>query len=225
MPYAHYGFADYPDGQLRSSILDLANFLIMYLQDGAFNGQQLLSAGTLNEMLTPQVPALEATQGLNWYIEDIFLTGGETVSVWGHNGGESGVSTDMYIDPTNNMGVAVISNGEGDNLYVVDELYNYGLTLSASGVGNPPCESVGISFVNSAPSLIAYPIPASDFINVKLSSNQEVRISDTAGSIVFQRNYKQGTAVIPVTDIAPGIYLLSAKDDGGMNTHIFVISR
>ena len=98
-PYAHYGFADYPDGQLRSNILDLANFLIAVMQDGSFNGQQLLSGASINEMLTAQIPSLDATQGLNWYQEEIYLTGGGTVQVWGHNGGESGVSTDMYFNP------------------------------------------------------------------------------------------------------------------------------
>lgn len=143
-PYAHYGFADYPDGQLRSNILDLANFLIAVMQDGSFNGQQLLSGASINEMLTPQIPSLDATQGLNWYQEEIYLTGGGTVQVWGHNGGESGVSTDMYINPNNNIGVAVLSNGEGDNLNVIDELYNYALGLFSTGIGNPPCEALSI---------------------------------------------------------------------------------
>jgi CubicO group peptidase (beta-lactamase class C family) len=69
------------------------------------------------------------------------LSGGGIIDLWGHNGGEDGVSTDIYINPDNNIGIVVLSNGEGDNLYVVDELYDYALSLSTSGVGNPHCNA------------------------------------------------------------------------------------
>jgi len=111
LPYAHYGFADYPNGQLRSNVLDLANLLIAYLQNGSFNGNALLANSSVTEMLSPQVPSIEATQGLNWYTEEIYLNSGRTTSFWGHNGGEDGVSTHICIDPTNGIGIAVLSNG------------------------------------------------------------------------------------------------------------------
>jgi hypothetical protein len=47
----------------------------------------------------------------------------------------------MYINPDNDIGIIVLSNGEGDNLYVVDELYDYALFLNTSGVGSPPCNT------------------------------------------------------------------------------------
>ncbi|MBC8475452.1 MAG: beta-lactamase family protein, partial [Bacteroidetes bacterium] len=111
-PYAHYGFADYPDGQLRSDIIDIANFLIAYLQDGSFNASSILNSASIAEMLTLQVPGIENTQGLNWYTEELF-TATQIVTVWGHNGGESGVSTDFYMDKANNIAIAVLTNGEG----------------------------------------------------------------------------------------------------------------
>ena len=67
IPYAHYGFADYPDGQLRSSVIDLANFMIAYLNGGEFGSSSLLSPASIDEMWTPQIPELQAEQGLNWY--------------------------------------------------------------------------------------------------------------------------------------------------------------
>ena len=96
-------------------------------------------------MLTLQVPSIENTQGLNWYTEEIYLSGGGVITVWGHNGGEDGVSADMYINPDNNIGIVVLSNGEGDNLYVVDELYDYALSLNTSGIGNPSCNTTEIT--------------------------------------------------------------------------------
>lgn len=128
--YDQYGFADYPNGQLRLDILDLANFMIAFLQDGTFGSDEILSSHAVDEMLTLQVPNLDATQGLNWYQENIQLSGGGTIPLWGHNGGEDGVSTDMYINPDNGIGVAVLTNGEGDNSFIIDELYDYALGLS-----------------------------------------------------------------------------------------------
>ena len=221
VPYNHYGFADYPDGQLRSTTTDLANFLIAYLQDGSFNGQQLLSSTSINQMLSPQVAALEETQGLNWYLEEIYLTSGGTTNLWGHNGGESGVSTDMYIDRTNNIGVAVISNGEGDNLNVVDELYNYALTLSASGVGNPPCNALSVSNSNMNVSYRMYPNPSTG--NFFLETDQQqlgtISIRNSLGQITqhFQTNEQKTHLQITV----PGMYFVHIS--GKEHTHLTTI--
>ena len=68
-PYAHYGFPGYTSGLLRSNVLDLANFMIAYLQNGWFNNNQLLSEASVDEMLTFQVPDIDDAQGLNWYTE------------------------------------------------------------------------------------------------------------------------------------------------------------
>ncbi len=170
-PFSHYGFADYPNGLLRSSVKDLANFMIAYLQGGAFNGDQLLSEPSIEEMLTLQIQGIENTQGLNWYQTEIYLSGGGVVDLWGHNGGESGATTDLYIDPENEIGVVVLSNAEGENLYVVDELYDYALALSTSGVGNPACGTVSVaeaSIGEVPPSL--YPNPASGAFTIASES-------------------------------------------------------
>lgn len=140
IPYAHYGFADYPDGQLRSTATDMANFMIAYLNGGAFGTNFLLSSSSINQMWTPQIPLLDAYQGLNWYQEELFHSSGETL-LWGHNGGEKGVSTDCYLDPVNKIGICVLTNGEGDALAICDELYDYALTLSSSTGVTPSCLS------------------------------------------------------------------------------------
>lgn len=133
--YDQYGFADYPNGQLRMSILDMANYMVAFLQNGTICGNEILSSSAVNEMLSLQVPSLNQTQGLNWYTEEVNLYAGGSVTLWGHNGGEDGVSTDMYLNPSNGIGVAVLTNGEGDNSFIIEELYDYALTLSS---GNTP---------------------------------------------------------------------------------------
>ena len=227
VPYAHYGFADYPDGQLRSTSLDLANFLLAYLQDGTFNGQELISSASINEMLALQIVPLDATQGLNWYLEDVFLSGGGTVSLWGHNGGESGVSTDMYIDRANNIGVAVISNGEGDNLNVVDELYNYALTLSPSGVGPPPCNALGVAFLPETTFTI-YPNPSAGFVHIDVNQKSmgfELFLYNSVGKLVdteWLASSQHYTYQLPETN---GLYLIQLVDSEGASKTLRLVKE
>ena len=143
----HYGFADYPDGQLRSSSLDLANFMIAFLNGGTLGGNTILTPSSVNEMWTEQIPSIQNTQGLNWYKELLYYSGGEAY-LWGHNGGEMGVSTDMYVDPELNIGVCVLSNGSGTNLYICDALYDYALSLNANNGIVPACSSAGLTDLN-----------------------------------------------------------------------------
>lgn len=148
VPYAHYGFADYPSGQLRSNVVDMANFMIAYLNDGNFGDIPILNAASINEMWTPQVPALDDTQGLNWYLEELYHSGGTSL-LWGHNGGESGSSTDMYLDPENNIGLCVLTNGEGDAIWICDELYDYALSLPSGSGYAPGCLTTSVGYFDA----------------------------------------------------------------------------
>ena len=150
IPYSHYGFADYPDGQLRSNVTDMANFMITYLNGGSFGTNSLLSPSSINQMWTPQIPALDAYQGLNWYQEELFHSSG-TTWLWGHNGGEQGASTDIYLDPLNKIGICVLTNGEGDAITICDELYDHALTLNSTTGISPGCLiSSGVSEIETS---------------------------------------------------------------------------
>ena len=137
-PIEHYGFADYPDGMLHSTVTDLANYMIAMLQNGTLNNNTILSETSVNEMLTPQILTIEPNQGLQF---DNISFGG--ISLWGHNGAEQGISTSLYLDKENEMGIVVLKNRLNEsNIYdtpVFDILYDFGLTLATSGIGNPEC--------------------------------------------------------------------------------------
>ncbi|MCF8277619.1 MAG: serine hydrolase [Flavobacteriales bacterium] len=225
VPYAHYGFADYPDGQLRSNVLDLANFLITYLQGGSFHSQALLSGSSVSEMLSQQIPSLEPSQGLNWYTEEVFLTGGGTTIVWGHNGGESGVSTDIYIDPTTDIGIVVLSNGEGDNLYVVDELYNYALSLAPTGVGNPPCEPAGISEATIATKWSIYPNPSNGLVHIKNNHGASgmLTVFNALGQVVISRKALQREMEIDLENAGVYYVQITSENQLTVNSKIVVL--
>lgn len=119
-PYGQYGFADYPSGQLRTSAVQLARFLGMVIDGGQCDGAAILEPTTADALTTPQVPAIDPSQGLVWYSWHV---GGR--SVWGHNGGDQGVSTEMWFDPATGIGVVVLTNGEAWFSDIIDALFDH----------------------------------------------------------------------------------------------------
>jgi hypothetical protein len=103
-PIGHYGYPNYPAGQLRTSAPQLARFLLMFAQNGQC-GQRVLQERTVKEMSTRQFADVETDQGLIWFYESRGAT-----TVLGHNGEDQGMSTDMYFDPTTGNGYVLLAN-------------------------------------------------------------------------------------------------------------------
>lgn len=208
---AHYGFADYPNGLLRSNVNDLANYMTAFLQQGTFSGNQLLSSASVGQMLSAQATGDEGVMGLNWYQEEIFLDNGGTVMLWGHNGGEAGVSTDLYINPANGIGVAVLSNAEGDNLYVVDALYNYALSLSPSGAGIQSCSSTSVEETHASPSVSVHPNPTQGIVHWDSQNNgmpvTSVQVYNSQGAKVLDQQLMDSHSV-DIAALGNGLYTL-----------------
>lgn len=213
----HMGFADYPNGLLRSNVLDLANFMMAFLQGGMFSGNTILPQTAVDQMLTVQFPSINNTQGLNWYREAVYLDNGNTVQMWGHNGGEAGTSTELYIRPQNGIGVAVLSNAEGDNMYVIDALYNYALTLNSTGAGNAPC-FVSVNEVDNQPNQpIIYPNPTTGRVWLKQQfspvSTTIARVFSSTGTLVSQ-NMLSADNSIDLSGLPVGLYHIQLVDGG-----------
>jgi len=105
--YGQYGYPDYPDGQLRSSVVSLARFLTMFMRGGELDGVRVLEEATIEEMRSVQVQEEVHGQGLVWYV--LHRHG---YRYWGHDGGDSGVATQMYFDPTRGVSVITLANGD-----------------------------------------------------------------------------------------------------------------
>lgn len=102
-PVPHYGIPDYPDGQLRSSARDVAT-LLAHVAGG---GGEAVPPGAVPLLLTPPLPAVDALQGVLWYGQP-----GPDGTLWGHNGGEVGASTDAFFDPETGAGFVLLVNAE-----------------------------------------------------------------------------------------------------------------
>ena len=218
VPYAHYGFADYPDGQLRSNVSDLGNFMIAYLNAGTFGGSSILNQASISEMWSLQIPDLDPLQGLNWYQEEIFHSAGSSM-LWGHNGGESGASTDMYLDPVNNIGLCVLTNGEGDALSICHELYDYALSLNSSSSIIPECSSIVGNNEQRQTLISVYPNPTNGEINLDLSGTNglnDLVILNVQGQEVFRKNSLSTDIHKFSLSLPTGLYFYNIIEQGGV---------
>ncbi|MCH2043798.1 MAG: serine hydrolase [Saprospiraceae bacterium] len=216
IPYDQYGFADYPDGQLRSTILDLGNFMIAYLNGGTLGINTILTPTTVNEMFSLQIPLLDTVQGLNWYRTKLYHNGEETM-LWGHNGGEKGVSTNLYLDPQNNIGICVLANGEGDGLYICDALYEHALNMTVNNSIVPNCLPItNVTEPNiQKEEIIIYPNPARDFVRVEtnLEEEEQYRIYTSAGKMVSSGFIDAQNKQINLSDLPRGLYFIELQNN------------
>ena len=99
----HYGYPVYPDGQLRSSVNDMAKFLTAMMNGGNLNSSTILEPQTLKAMLEPQFPAAEKDedQGLFWAFKKGLI---------GHAGGDPGALCYLYWNPDTRIGAVVMGN-------------------------------------------------------------------------------------------------------------------
>lgn len=123
-PYGFYGYPDYPDGGLRSSAPQMARFLAAIAEGGTYDGERLLAEATVDDMLSPQVTELDETQGLIWYSWEL---GRDTV--WGHNGADDGVSTEILFRESDGAGVVILTNGQGEPFEPIEEIEEELLSL------------------------------------------------------------------------------------------------
>ena len=101
----HYGYPDYPDGQLRSSVNDLARFLAAVSNQGELDGAQLLTPQVVSEMLSAQEPSVDSGQFVFWY--ESTLAGRRVV---GHGGSDNGVATRIAFSQDTGVGVIMMFN-------------------------------------------------------------------------------------------------------------------
>lgn len=106
-PYGQYGYPDYPSGQVRTSAVQLAEFLLAFMNNGERNGALLLRPETAAAMLERQIPDIAPEQALVWN----HFTVGET-PVIGHGGGEQGTLTMAFFTEDRSCGVVLLTTGD-----------------------------------------------------------------------------------------------------------------
>jgi hypothetical protein len=100
-----YGFADYPDGGLKTSVDDYFKFMTMLMNGGMYKGTRILSTASVDMMTTLQ-PILGQYDRQTYGMWNIF----KKRSVVGHDGGERGWRSFAGFDPETKNGIIWFSN-------------------------------------------------------------------------------------------------------------------
>ena len=97
---AHFTRRDYPAGQVKSSVSELAHFLAAWMNGGAYKGVRILNSNTVDEALRIHNPA-----------SGLCIIWNLTIGDWyGHSGGGNGASTYMEFHRQDKVGLIILSN-------------------------------------------------------------------------------------------------------------------
>nr|WP_299340136.1 serine hydrolase domain-containing protein [Allomuricauda sp.] len=108
----HYGFPDYPDGQLRTNVSDYAKVIQLMVNNGEVNRQKFLSKKTMAEFLKVQFPEADQWQAIAWNYNEFnnwlyYLLMPRLPS---HTGVDPGVATVASFNPDTGNGAIIFAN-------------------------------------------------------------------------------------------------------------------
>ncbi|HYC29875.1 MAG TPA: serine hydrolase, partial [Chitinophagaceae bacterium] len=111
-----------PAGSVSSSVNDMSKWVMMLLQNGKVNGQQVIPANAIYQTRVPQSilgngghPFNKmnfSLYGLGWDLND--YNGKRLVS---HTGGVNGFVTSVTLVPDEKLGIVVLTNSDQNGLY------------------------------------------------------------------------------------------------------------
>jgi CubicO group peptidase (beta-lactamase class C family) len=102
LPHCLYSFYNYPDGLVRTSVHDLSRYLRAYINGGIYAGARILRKETVETIFSEE----HYGHGLCWSKRN--LDNGDVL--WGHRGGDPGISTYMAFRPEDGVGIIVFFN-------------------------------------------------------------------------------------------------------------------
>ena len=97
---------------LISTAEDLSIFAQMMIQQGYYDGEQYISALTVEEFISPQLP--DSYSGLGWqtYLSTIHISNDISINSFGYN---SNNGSALWIDRDNKMFIIFLTNSEAEN--------------------------------------------------------------------------------------------------------------
>jgi CubicO group peptidase (beta-lactamase class C family) len=114
----HYGYASYPDGQLRTTASDYAQILKLIINKGKVDGQTFIRKQTVDEFMEIQFPDVAKHQAIAWCYSEFssflyyFMVPGNLFKrrLPSHSGADPGVETAVSFDPKRKTGAIIFIN-------------------------------------------------------------------------------------------------------------------
>ena len=111
-----------PAGAISSSINDLSHWVMMQLDNGKYNGKQVIPVSAITQTRTPNSilgnggalfnKGHFALYGLGWFLQE--YNGRKIVQ---HTGGVNGFVTSVTLIPEEKLGIIVLTNTDANNFY------------------------------------------------------------------------------------------------------------
>jgi CubicO group peptidase (beta-lactamase class C family) len=221
-PNVHIGTAGYPGVSFRTTALELANFNIMLLNGGLFNGLNILSSDAIDSMSTVQNPSWASSYGLTG-LGMFQRTDLGSRTVWGHNGGSTlGYAAQLYFCEEENSGVVIVTNSEQYVDTIVEYLFDYALLLTNI--------SEEAEYSNIKMSIYPNPSNNSATISFEIFKKQKISLSIYCISGQRRENIFQGTInpglhnyTLDANNIIPGIYFVNLATENDIITKKLII--
>jgi CubicO group peptidase (beta-lactamase class C family) len=108
----HYGYPDFPDGQLRTTTRDYLKFIKLILNGGRANGKQFISENLAEQFYTVQYPSAHEHQAVafNYNEFDNWMYYMLMRRLPSHTGGDPGVASVVTFDPEQKTAAVVLAN-------------------------------------------------------------------------------------------------------------------
>ncbi len=220
-PRPHTGFPDYPDGQLRSTVLDLSKFLWAFVNGGVpFASARMLRSETIPLMTRVRFAGSE--MGLHLYSDEL-----DGTTTWGHAGSLDDAGSELQFSVSDSIGVSILANTSVG----ISSLRNALMRLARELPANPrnPVQCILATSVRSqasidAASIEVSPNPASDALRVKCAAkNVSVRLVDVLGNIIFQQENVSSPLQISLAGLVSGSYYLVVSREGSVVATKYVV--
>ena len=108
-PTIDWSYVYGPAGAINSNVLDMTRWLRLQMHDGAFEGKQLISPGSLRFMHSPKT-ATSALDPMQYYCQGWIYRENCPYPILWHNGGTLGCKTMVAFVPEAKIGIVVLSN-------------------------------------------------------------------------------------------------------------------
>jgi CubicO group peptidase (beta-lactamase class C family) len=215
IPVCHQGSPIYPAGRLRINILDMMKFLNMYINNGKYNGINILNSSTVDYMLSGHVATIDSIlQGLIWFK---YLPFGD--NIWGHDGLSTGCATFIGLNPDYKYSFIWFQNFADNNSRVglfpiLTDLNNFAKNY-ITGISDYPQNSLILfglaqNYPNpfNSSTMIEYSVPTNSTVAIKvydiLGNELSVLVSENKSSGTYQLTWNSA-------NLPSGIYFYRIK--------------
>jgi CubicO group peptidase (beta-lactamase class C family) len=116
-PYLYWTYTYGPAGGINSTILDMAQWLRLQINGGAWSKEQLVNKNNMDFMHSPKTIVTPVSKEINeYYCEGWVYRENQPFPLIWHTGGTSGHKTMVAIMPKARVGLVVLSNYIGSSL-------------------------------------------------------------------------------------------------------------